>query len=71
MHNPYPSNTLYINIYRLTNNSDIGIYFEKSKKQDGEAAVKKSFFLPKGYKERIHDFIPGEWKENVSVPIET
>ena len=55
----------------MTNNSDIGIYFEKSKKEDGEAVAKKSYFLPKGYKEGIHDFIPGEWKENVSIPIET
>jgi hypothetical protein len=29
---------------------------------EGEAVVKKSFFLPKGSKEGIHDYIPGEWK---------
>ena len=63
MHNPYPSNTLYINIYRLTNNSDIGIYFEKSKKQDGEAAVKKSFFCQKVTKKEFMILSPENGKK--------
>ena len=68
--NPYPEHTLYINVYRQTNNSDIGIYFEKSKKVP-EASAKKSPLLPKGYKESIHEYVPGEWKTNATIPVET
>lgn len=68
--NPYPTHTLYVNLYRQTNNSDIGIYFEES--QPGlQAVAKKSPLLPKGYKEKIHEYVPGEWKANASIPIET
>ena len=68
--NPYPEHTLYINVYRQTNNSDIGIYFEKSKKVP-EASAKKSPLMPKGYKESIHEYVPGEWKANATIPVET
>ena len=27
IYNPYPTHTLYLNLYRKTNNSDIGIYY--------------------------------------------
>jgi len=70
--NPHPDHTLYLNLYRLTNNSDIGIYFKSSEaKGAGSALAKKSPLLPKGYKETIHDYVPGDWKANATVPIET
>ena len=31
IYNPYPQHTLYLNLYRLTNNSDVGIYYQKGK----------------------------------------
>jgi hypothetical protein len=68
--NPYPDHTLYINVYRQTNNSDIGIYFEKSRDVP-EAVAKKSPLLPRGYKESIHEYVPGEWKANATIPVET
>lgn len=70
IYNPYPQHTLYVNLYRQTNNSDIGIYFEESKK-GYKVSAKKSPLLPKGYKEKIHEYVPGEWKVNASIPIET
>jgi len=70
IYNPYPSHTLYLNVYRLTNNSDIGVYFKNSEKE-GEAAAKKSPLLPMGYKDKIHEYVPGEWKTNATIPIET
>ena len=59
--NPWPTHTLYLNIYRQTNNTDIGIYFEKSEVV-AEAHAKKSPLMPHGSKETIHEYIPGEWK---------
>ena len=68
--NPHPKHTLYVNLYRQTNNSDIGIYFEESK-HGLQTTAKKSPLLPNGYKEKIHEYVPGEWKANASIPIET
>ena len=68
--NPYPTHPLYVNIYRRSNNSDIGIYFQRSKVA-GDATAKKSPMLPQGYKETIHDYGEGEWKVNATIPIET
>lgn len=60
VYNPYPQHTLYLNLYRLTNNSDIGIYYQKGKDMDS-ASAKREKLLPKGTKEAIKDYIPGEW----------
>ena len=70
VYNPYPKHTLYVNLYRQTNNSDIGIYFEESKR-GLQSVAKKSPLLPKGYKEKVHEYMAGEWKLNTSIPIET
>jgi hypothetical protein len=68
--NPYPGHTLYLNVYRLTNNSDVGIYYQKSTKaKDSEAH--KSRMMPRGSKETLHEYVPGEWKQDVTVPTET
>jgi len=71
IYNPYPDHTVYLNVYRMTNNSDIGIFYEDSSQTSGGASARKSPFLPKGYKETIHDYNPGEWKVNATIPIET
>ena len=70
--NPYPTHTLYLNVYRLTNNSDIGVFYEDSENISvGDAKGKKSPLLPKGYKEKIQEYVPGEWKANTTIPIES
>ena len=69
IYNPRPGNTLYVNLYRLTNNSDIGIYFKDP--EVGDAQARKSPLLPSGYKESIQEYVPGEWRENATVPVES
>lgn len=69
IYNPNPTHSIYLNIYRLTNNSDIGIFYEDA--ETGGASARKSPFMPKGYKEKIQDYNPGEWKVNATIPIET
>ena len=67
--NPHPTHTLYLNLYRKTNNSDIGIYYQKSENVD-EVRAKKSPLMPKGTKDTIKDYVPGEWVD-ANIPIET
>ena len=69
IYNPLPDHTVYLNVYRMTNNSDIGIFYEDSATR--KATARKSPILPKGYRETIHDYNPGEWKVNATIPIET
>ncbi len=70
VYNSRPAHTLYLNVYRKTNNSDIGIYYQKSAQASGDAAAKKSPYVPKDVKRSIRDYIPGQWV-NASIPVET
>ena len=45
-----------MNVYRKTNNSDIGIYYQKAEYVD-EVKAKKSPLMPKGTKESIKDYL--------------
>lgn len=70
IYNPHPTHTLYLNVYRQTNNSEIGVYYEKASSVE-DANAKKNKLMPYGYKEKIQEYVPGEWKAKESVPIET
>ena len=57
----------------MTNNSDIGMYFQKSQHAATSAVAKKSPLMPIGTKKVMQDlaYVPGEWKDTITTPHET
>lgn len=65
--NPFPDHTMYVNVYRQTNHADVGMYFEST----ANAKVTRRYLLPQGSKETLHQYVAGEWREEIEEPFET
>ena len=69
--NPYPGHTMYLNVYRKTNHSDIGVYYQESKQEPGTASNHRSPLMPRGSRQAIQEYVAGGWEPKASIPVES
>lgn len=58
---------MYVNVYRQTNHADVGMYFES----EANAKITRRHLMMQGSKETLHDYVPGEWRDEIEEPFET